>query len=68
MERAQALERLTNAGFSLADAESTLNEAERLNIPFDVQVRLCEKMTAGQGETRVYGLDKDGHVVDTVIA
>lgn len=67
MTMIEAIERLYKAGRTLEEAKAEVEKAEKDGLPLDLYVELMEKDARERGETRVYELNAEGHMVDRII-
>lgn len=67
MTMIEAVERLYKAGRTLEEAKAEVEKAEKDGLPLDLYVELMEKDARERGETRVYELNAEGHMIDRII-
>ena len=67
MTEAQALVELCKAGYSIEDAEAELDEIKRQGLPLEVATKMLADTKRNEGDTRVFELDEDGHMVDRLV-
>ena len=67
MTEAQALVELCKAGYNVEDAEAELAEIKRQGLPLEVATKMLAETKKNEGTSRIFELDKDGHMVDRLV-
>ena len=67
MTLVEGIDRLCKIGRTLQEAQAELEQADKDGLPRDLYVEMQEFEAKGKGETRVYELNEEGHIVDRII-
>ena len=67
MTMVEGIDRLVKLGRTVQEAQAELEQADKDGLPRDLYVEMQEVEAKGKGETRVYELNAEGHMVDRII-
>jgi hypothetical protein len=67
MTLVEGIDRLCKIGRTVEQAQAELEQADKDGLPRDLYVEMQEFEAKGKGETRVYELNEEGHMVDRLI-
>ena len=67
MTMVEGIDRLVKLGRTVQEAQAELEQADKDGLPRDLYVEMQEFEAKGKGETRVYELNEEGHMVDRII-
>ena len=67
MTMVEGIDRLVKLGRTVQEAQAELEQADNDGLPRELYVEMQEFEAKGKGETRVYELNEEGHMVDRII-